>query len=71
MRKKFLGYKMTFNEIKNKECPLALKILILKSLRNNFMTLIKQNKQLIKEKKVFSFNLIKIKLFFLKSDVNR
>ena len=52
MRSKFLGYKISLNEIRNKECPFSLKIIILKSIRNNLVSMIKQNKQLIKEKKV-------------------
>ena len=52
MRSKFMGYKVNLKEIKNKECPLFLKIVILKSMRNNLILMIKQNKQLIKERKV-------------------
>ncbi len=64
MRSKFLGYKLSLNEIKTKECPLSLKIIVLKSMRNNLIYMIKQNKQLIKEKKVTELSFLMIFFIF-------
>lgn len=55
LRSKFLGLKGSLNDIKNKNCAVSLKIILLKSLRTNLVTMLKQNKQLIKEKKVLFF----------------
>lgn len=52
IKSKFLGYKINLSEVRNRDCPVHLKIEILKALRSNLILMIKQNKQLIKERKV-------------------